>query len=232
MISIVTPTYNESKNLPELVRRIDTALKKYAYELIVVDDNSPDGTGEIAERLSSHYPVKVLHRAGKLGLASAVTDGFAIARGELIGVIDADLSHPPEKIPEFISAIENGADFVIGSRLIQGGKVEEWPWHRKLISWGARQLAKPLTPVNDIMSGFFFMKKEILHNVKLKPRGYKICLEILVKGHYTNVQEVPFIFMNRLVGESKLNFKTNMEYLLQLLDLYVYKILRLAKNES
>lgn len=226
MISIITPTYNEAKNLPELARRIDNALKEYTYEFIIVDDNSPDGTGEVAERLSNQYPIRVLHREGKLGLSSAVTDGFAIAKGEVFGVIDADLSHPPEKIPELLKAMEE-SDFVIGSRLIKGGKVEEWPFHRKLISWSARQLARPLTPVKDIMSGFFFIKKEVVNDIKLKPRGYKICLEILIKGKYNKVKEVPFVFMNRSVGESKLNMKTNLEYVLQLVDLYQYKILQI-----
>ncbi len=226
MISVIAPTYNEAKNLPELARRIDNALKEYPYEFVVVDDNSPDGTGEVAERLSNQYPIRVLHREGKSGLSSAVTAGFAIAKGEVFGVIDADLSHPPEKIPELLKAMEE-SDFVIGSRLIKGGKVEEWPFHRRLISWGARQLARPLTPVKDIMSGFFFIKKEVVNGIKLKPLGYKICLEILVKGKYNKVKEVPFVFMNRSVGESKLNMKTNLEYVLQLADLYQYKILQI-----
>lgn len=226
MISIITPTYNEAKNLPELAKRIDNALKKYTYELIVVDDNSPDGTGEIAEKLSNKYPLKVVHREGKLGLASAVTEGFAVSKGEILGVIDADLSHPPEKIPELLRAMEEeDADFVIASRLIKEGKVEDWPFHRKLVSWTARMLARPLTPVKDIMSGFFIIKKEVVDGVALKPRGYKICLEILVKGSYKKVKEVPFVFMNRAVGESKLNIKTNVDYLIQLTDLYKYKLL-------
>ncbi len=228
MISIITPTYNEAKNLPELAERIDNALKKYAYEFIVVDDNSPDGTGEIAEKLSNKYPIRVIHREGKLGLASAVTDGFAISKGEILGVIDADLSHPPEKIPGLLKVMEEeNADFVIASRLIRDGRVEDWPFHRKLVSWTARMLARPLTPVRDIMSGFFIIKKEVIEGVALKPRGYKICLEILVKGSYGKVKEIPFVFMNRVVGESKLNIKTNVDYLIQLVDLYRYKLLHL-----
>ena len=225
-ISIIIPTYNEAENIPILVDEIAKNLKE-DYELIVVDDDSPDKTWQIAEKLKEKYPLNVLRRINKKGLSSAVLDGLAIAKGNILGVIDADLSHPPEKIPELINAIREGPDFVIGSRLIKGGKVEDWPFHRKFVSWGARILARPLTPIKDIMSGFFFIKKEVIENKKFKPHGYKIALEILIKGNYNKTKEIPIIFRNRQLGQSKLSVKIQLEYLYQLLDLYMYKLKKL-----
>lgn len=225
-LSIITPTYNESKNINQLVVRIDKAMKGYPYELIVVDDNSPDRTWEIAKKLSEQYPVKVLRRAGKLGLASAVTDGYNIARGNLLCVIDSDLSHPPELIPKMLSAQKKmDADIVVGSRMVPGGGVEGWPNTRKLTSYIATVLAKPVTKVKDPMAGFYMIRRKVIEEVKLKPRGYKILLEILVKGKYTTVVEVPFIFRDRTAGTSKLNMRTNLQYIIQLVGLYRYHFL-------
>lgn len=225
LLSVITPTYNEAGNMENLVVRIDRALPGINYELIVVDDNSPDGTGRIAEALSAKYPVRVLNRTGKSGLASAVIDGFKIARGELLCVIDADLSHPPEIIPEMVKflTLEN-ADIVVASRAAQGGGTENWPVIRKLMSSFAAALARPLTPVKDNTSGFFLLKKEVISDAPLIPRGYKILLEILVKGNFSKVVEFPFIFKDRTAGKTKLNLKIQAEYLMQLFGLYAYMI--------
>ncbi len=224
-ISIITPTYNESKNIEKLVYLIHKALQDKDYELIIVDDNSPDGTGSIAESLSQKFNIKVLHREGKRGLSSAVIEGFKEAEGNLFCVIDADLSHPPEKIIELWSHLEiKNADMVIGSRLIKGGGTEDWPTGRKFTSYIGALLASPLTKIKDPMSGFFIFKKGIIQKSNLIPRGYKILLEILVKGKYEKVIEYPFIFRNRTAGSSKLDLKTNIEFLRQLLHLYLYKL--------
>jgi dolichol-phosphate mannosyltransferase len=225
--SIIVPTYNERNNLPALAERIFSAASASGInvELIVVDDNSPDGTGEVAEGLRRKFNVKVIHRSGKLGLASAVIEGFGLAGYDVIGVIDADLSHPPELIPKLIKPIADGsADLVFGSRYIKGGGEENWTFLRKITSKGAIMLARPLTPVKDCVSGLFFMKKSVIEGVKLNARGYKIGLEVLVKGKYKNVAEVPYTFVNRKIGKSKLNSGEFVNYLITLKNLYAYRL--------
>ncbi len=226
LISIVVPTYNERGNIPALLERLRKALndRGIAYEVIIVDDNSPDGTADVAQELSKIHPVKVVRRPGKLGLSSAVLDGLKVAEGEYIVVMDADLQHPPEVIPEMIEAAENGCDIVIASRYVAGGSVGNWSILRKLISKGAILLAHILLPqsrrVRDPMSGFFLFRREVLEDVKnLNPRGFKILLEVLVKGKYSSVCEVPFRFGRRFKGESKLSSKEIVNYVLHLLEL-------------
>ncbi len=224
MISIIIPTYNEAKNITDLVVRVKACL--FAdYELIIVDDASPDGTGGIARKLSQEHPVKVIHRDKKLGLASAVLDGFKIASGELLCVMDSDLSHPPEIIPALLKNMElQNADMVIASRFISGGGIENWP---KIRLWGthlAMLAVRPLTPVKDPMSGFFILKTSVLYNTHLIPRGFKILLELLVKGKYKKAVEFPFVFKDRVYGSSKLNSKTYLDFTAQLFDLYLYKL--------
>lgn len=226
-ISIITPTYNESKNIERLIISLFKSCSSFNIELIIVDDNSPDNTAQIAERLSKKYPLRVIKRESKSDLSSAIVTGFNYAKGNILGVIDADLSHPTSKILDLLQPIlNNEVDITVGSRLINGGGVEEWPLHRKLISDGATLLAKPLTKIKDPMSGFFFFKKEVIDNVKLDPIGYKILLEILVRGNYKTVKEIPYIFLNRNVGKSKLNLREYWNYILHLKRLYVYKFIK------
>jgi dolichol-phosphate mannosyltransferase len=223
-VSIVIPTYNERENLPELVERIFKACKgKLKATVIIVDDNSPDKTYETAKKLGKRFNVKAVCRKTERGLSSAVVEGFKLAEGEILGVMDADLSHPPEKIPEMVKALQK-ADVVVASRLMKGGGVEEWPLIRRIISKGATLLARPLTGVSDPMSGFFFFKRRILTGVTLSPMGYKILLEVLVKGRYESVAEVPYVFINRQVGESKLNMRIQAQYARHVLDLYLFKL--------
>ncbi|MDO8740146.1 MAG: polyprenol monophosphomannose synthase [Candidatus Woesearchaeota archaeon] len=229
MISIIIPTYNEKENIKNLIAEISNIFKKNKIkgEIIIVDDNSPDGTGKIAENLSKKYSVKVLHRKGKLGLSSAVVAGFKAAKGSILGVMDADFSHPPEIIPELIKPILNeNIDFVIGSRHVKGGGIENWPLLRKLISKGATLLAKTVTNVKDPMSGLFFLKKSVIKGIKFDSKGFKICLEILVKGSYKTVKEVPYIFKDRRVGKSKLGAGEYLNYVVTLARLIKYKIAR------
>ncbi len=226
-ISIVTPTYNEKENIEKLVKNLFNDCHDYDVELIIVDDNSPDGTGNLADKLAEKNQIKVIHRAGKLGLSGAVIDGWKNASGQILGVIDADLSHPTNKLPELIEAIlKDDIDVAVCSRLIKGGGVEEWPFIRKAISWGATKLARPLTKVKDPMSGFFLFKKEVIEDIELKPVGYKILLELLVKGKYKSFKEIPYIFLNRYVGSSKLGLKEHIDYLKHISRLYRYKFLK------
>jgi dolichol-phosphate mannosyltransferase len=228
----VIPTYNEKDNLDELVRRISDSCASAGLEveIVIVDDNSPDGTGARAEELAKQYRMKVVHRSGKLGLSSAVIDGFNSASGEHLVVMDADLSHPPEKIPEMVKKIIDGeAEMVIGSRYVEGGEVENWPIHRRLVSKGATLLARPLTKVKDPMSGFFALKSSVIEGVKLDPVGYKIGLEILVKGKCSKVAEVPIRFANRKAGKSKLGGTEMLKYIDHVSTLYEQKRFWLAK---
>ena len=229
---MIVPTFNEKDNLRELVQRVTAscAAKAIECEIVVVDDNSPDGTGAVAEEMAKTHRVVVLHRAGKLGLSSAVTDGFAKASGSILVVMDADLSHPPEKIPEMVSRIESGeADMVVGSRYVKGGSVENWPFHRKLISKGATLMSRWLTKVKDPMSGFFALKRSVIDSVDLDPVGYKIGLEILVKGNCRKVVEVPIHFADRKAGKSKLGGSEMLRYIDHVSMLYEHRSFWLGK---
>jgi dolichol-phosphate mannosyltransferase len=222
-ISIVIPTYNERENITALAERIDRALAPRDYEVVFVDDNSQDGTAELINSLSGQYPLRVMVRKDERGLATAVIHGIAHSEGETVVVMDADLQHPPEVIPDVLHKIESGADIVIASRYVKGGGMKEWGLIRKIISKGAIILSHLLLPatrsVKDPMSGFFAFKQQVLGKAHLSPRGYKILLEILIEGKFKNAAEVPFIFENRRGGESKLNAKQQIEYLKHLFSL-------------
>ena len=224
-VSVIIPTYNERDNLEELFERISNALKGYDYEIIVVDDDSPDRTWEFAQKLSERYPVKVVRRTDEKGLSSAVIRGFREAGGDVFVVMDADLQHPPEKIPELVKAIENGADIAIASRYVPGGAVKNWYWYRKLISRGAIMICRLALPrirdVKDPVSGFFALRREVVDGIELNPIGFKILMEVLIKGRYDKVVEVPFTFGLRKAGESKLSGKTMVSYLK-----HVYRLMR------
>ncbi|MFA4836000.1 MAG: glycosyltransferase family 2 protein [Dehalococcoidia bacterium] len=215
-LSIIVPTYNERENLPILADRVHAVLSHLDYELVIVDDNSPDGTGELAEELARGKPIKVVHRQGKLGLASAVVDGFKHADGDILGVIDADLQHPPEKILDLLKETES-ADIVIASRYVNGGGTEEWTFIREVISRVAKVvphfLFAKIRSVKDPLSGFFLFRKEVIEGVDLNPIGYKILLEILVKGKYNGVAEVPYVFKGRERGKSNLTRAEEINYL-------------------
>lgn len=215
-LSIVVPTYNEVESLPFLAERIHSCLSDIDYEVIVVDDNSPDGTGALAEELAQDKPIKVVHRAGKLGLASAVIDGFEQSSGEILGVIDADLQHPPENIPVLLNGMGD-ADIVIGSRYVDGGGVEDWTFVREFISRGAKIapqfLFAKIRTVKDPLSGFFLFRRKVIDGVTLNPIGYKILLEILVKGNHNGVAEVPYVFQGRERGTSTFNSTEQINYL-------------------
>jgi dolichol-phosphate mannosyltransferase len=225
VLSIVVPTYNERDRLPDLVETVFAAYAAAGIdaELIVVDDNSPDGTGDLADELSTRHRLQVIHRSGKLGLGTAVVAGFEAAHAPIVGVIDADLSHPPSLLPRMLSVMRReAADVVIGSRYIPGGGTRNWPLGRLVLSRLACVLARPLTPVQDATSGFFLIRRDLARGVRISAGGFKICLELLLRGRPSTVIEVPYVFEGRTAGESKMNLKEATGYLRQLLDLRAF----------
>jgi dolichol-phosphate mannosyltransferase len=223
-LSIVIPTYNEKENIQSLIQKIQIEFEKSSIkgEIIIVDDNSPDGTGDILEELKKKTKnLKIIHRKGKFGLSSAVLEGWKIAEGEVLGVMDADLSHPPEKIHELYNPIKNNqVDFTIGSRYAKGGEIEGWNFKRKIMSKGATFLARFFTSVRDPMTGFFIIKKECIKDKTINPKGFKILLELILKADYKKIKEIPIKFTNRIKGKSKADAS---EIFLYLKNLFGYK---------
>lgn len=226
MLSIVVPTFNEAGSLPKLAERLHAALADRAWELVVVDDGSPDGTADVAEALAPRIPVRVVRRAGKAGLASAVVAGFAAARGDVLLVMDADLSHPPEVVPALADAIANGADLAVGSRYVKGGGVMDWPLQRRVVSRVACLMGSALVPVRDATSGFFALRRAVVDGVKLNPIGFKIGFEVIARGRYTKVVEVPYTFRDRELGASKFGRREIIQYVVQLGQVARDKVLR------
>lgn len=237
-VSIVVPTYNERGNLEPLLRRICAALPDRSIELLVVDDDSPDGTAAEAERLAAEAArgpagaarceLRCIVRRGERGLATAVIRGLREARGELLVVMDADLSHPPEKIPELLGAMRDPAvSMAVGSRFVPGASVDlVWPVHRRLNSLAGRLLARPLTGVRDMMSGFFCVRKVGLRLDHLRPIGYKIALELIVRNRWSRVVEIPISFAERAAGTTKLSIREQWRYLRHLARLYGFVLSR------
>ncbi len=227
-VSIVIPTYNERANLAPLVERVFAVLDPRDTELLVIDDASPDGTAEEAERLAQSYPLRCIVRKAERGLATAVLHGMSAARGAMIVSMDADLSHPPEAIPVLLENLRAPeVQMVIGSRFVRGGRVDlKWPLHRRLNSWVGRMLARPLTPVRDMMAGFFCVRRADLDMERLAPIGYKIALELIVRHGWTNVVEVPITFSDRAAGETKLSLAEQLRYMRHLVRLYGYVLTR------
>ncbi|GAC1496763.1 MAG: hypothetical protein NVS1B1_14390 [Candidatus Limnocylindrales bacterium] len=226
MISIVIPTYNEAGSLPTLVQRLGSALGGREWELIVVDDGSPDGTADIAAAMAPRLPVRVVRRAGKLGLASAVLDGFRAANGEVLVCMDADLSHPPEVVPHLVDALTDGADLAVGSRYVAGGGVEDWPLRRRIVSRVACLMGNALVPVRDATSGFFALRRSVIDGVHLNPIGFKIGFEVIARGRYHAVVEVPYTFRDREHGSSKFGRREIAQYVQQLGQIARDKALR------
>jgi dolichol-phosphate mannosyltransferase len=227
-MSLVLPTYNEVKNIAEVVRRLTSLLKGAmgdAYEIIVVDDDSPDRTWEAAQRLTVEYPnLRVMRRQGERGLSSAVIRGWQAARGDVLAVIDADLQHPPETILQLWKGIEDGADLAVASRHLEGGGVSDWSLARRILSRGAQLLGLLILPsvvgrVSDPMSGYFMVRRTALEDVTLHPLGYKILVETLGRGKIRWIAEAPYVFRERVQGESKVTKKLYAEYFAHLIRL-------------
>jgi dolichol-phosphate mannosyltransferase len=232
-LSISVPTFNEAKNIETLTIRVFDSLKKYNIqgELIIVDDKSPDGTAAEAERMAKSYPVRVHVRENRRGPGPAIMDGIRLAEAPIACIMDGDLSHPPEALPEMYKLIKEGkAQLVVGSRHVKGGGTSEWVWYRKLFSWGARLLGRFLTPVTDLTSGFFMFDKKILEGADIRPIGCKVGLELMVKGnHQGKVVEYPIIFQERTMGESKMGWRETKEYIKHLFALTFYKLAKILR---
>ena len=225
-LSMIVPTYNERDRIAELVAAVFQACDERAVnlEMVIVDDNSPDGTGDVADELARTRRVKVIHRTGKLGLGTAVVAGFGVASAPILGVMDADFSHPPSLVPRLLATFKAmEADVVVGSRYVRGGSTPNWPLKRRVLSRFACMLARPLSPIRDAASGFFLIRRDVANGVAIKAGGFKILLELLVRARPHRLVEVPYRFEDRERGESKMSLKEAAGYLVQLRDLYLVR---------
>src|SRR5438034_3402496 len=215
VIFVIVPTYNAADSLPVLVERMGAAMSGHTWELVVVDDGSPDGTADVAARLSAKHPVWVVRRPGKAGLASAVIAGFKEARGDILVVMDADLSHPPETVPALIKAIDDGADLAVGSRYVKGGATMDWPPRRRVVSRVACLMGNVLVPVRDATSGFFAVRRSAIGGVHLNAIGFQIGFEVIARAKTKKIVEVPYTFRDRELGASKFGRREVVQYLQQ-----------------
>ena len=205
-LSVVIPTYNERENIEKLIPAIFAALEgDNRCEVIVVDDSSPDGTADVVRWLAEKFDVRLFVRPMKMGLTTAVIEGISKARGEIICVMDADFSHPPKKLEELVAKLQY-CDIAIASRYVEGGGIKNWPLKRKIISWMAIKLVRIIlnVKVRDPVSGFFAIRKDILDKTDFRVKGYKILSNILARNKGLKIEEVPYIFVDRTRGESKL----------------------------
>jgi dolichol-phosphate mannosyltransferase len=220
-LSVISPTLNEAENVPRLVEQLERALGDIDFEILIVDDDSPDQTWSIAEKISLTNPrVRTLRRMQNPGLSVAVIDGFSAARGDVVACIDADLQHDVSILPRMLDELLKGMDVVVGSRHIDGGSTGKWNWLRRLQSWIATRTAQFLLGIKlkDPMSGYFLVWRKDFAEVReqLDGKGFKILLEILANLPRLKIKEVPYTFGPRTHGESKLSSKVILQYLRQL----------------
>lgn len=226
-VSVVVPTYNERENIGDVVTSLDEALTAdgYEYEIVVVDDDSPDRTWAVARDLADDYPITVVRRRGERGLATAVLRGFEEANHDVICVMDGDGQHPAGTVPKLIEAyLADDVDIVVGSRLTESGSFGRTTWVQHAQTYVANALAWLVLPetrsVRDVQSGFFVVSREVVESVELAPRGYKILLELLVMTDHAGATEVGYTFNERRKGESKLGAEIVLAYLLHLGSLW------------
>ena len=226
--SLIVPTYNESKNLAKLVEILTRLLNDYfgdSYELMIVDDDSPDLTWQVGLELMPNYPqLRIMRRQGEKGLSTAVIRGWQASQGEILGVIDGDLQHPPETLLNMLDEMAKGADLVVASRHVEGGGVSDWGFIRRFLSRGAQMLGLMILPnvigrVSDPMSGYFMVRRSAIANCPMNPLGYKILIEVLGRGNIGSVAEVGYVFQERQEGESKVTWRQYVDYILHLLRL-------------
>ncbi|MEH2388211.1 MAG: glycosyltransferase [Nostoc sp.] len=227
-LSLVIPTYKERDNIQNVVSILSRLLDESIpgnYELIVVDDDSPDRTWEIAQSLTPEYPqLRVMRRQQERGLSSAVIRGWQAATGSVLGVIDGDLQHPPEVLMQLLGSVEQGADLAVASRHVDGGGVSSWSVVRRFLSRGAQLLGLVILPgvlgrVSDPMSGYFMVRRSAIANATLNPVGYKILLEVIGRGNVDQLAEVGYVFCERKEGESKVTWKQYIDYIHHLVRL-------------
>ena len=228
--SLIVPTYNEGGNIEKIVRILSGILDAHLpnnYELIIVDDDSRDRTWELAQALMPEYPhLRVMRRETERGLSTAVVRGWQAARGEVLGVIDGDLQHPPEVLLNLLAEVDGGADLAVASRHVEGGGVSDWSIVRRFLSRGAQVLGLVILPrvisrVSDPMSGYFMVRRTAIAEKELNPLGYKILIEVLGRGNIDRIGEAGYTFQEREEGESKVTWKQYQEYILHLIRLRV-----------
>jgi dolichol-phosphate mannosyltransferase len=225
--ALIIPTLREAKNLPGLLAHIRAVLDwlEIDYEILVVDDDSRDGTEEIVTAISQEDPrVRLLVRKGERGLSGAVLYGWRHTDAAILGVMDADLQHPPELLPALVAAILAGNDLAIGSRYIAGGQLGAWNpvrrWLSSVAVWATWPIQRSGIRAHDPMTGFFMLRRECIDGITFQPSGFKLLLEILVRGRIHSVKEVPLAFGSRAQGASKANFKVGWDYAKLLARLY------------
>jgi dolichol-phosphate mannosyltransferase len=230
-LALVIPTLCEAENIGGLLRHVRSVLDplNVPYEILVVDDDSPDGTGIVVSAIAREDPrVRLLVRKGKRGLSGAILHGWHSTDAAILGVMDADLQHPPELLPQLLSAIRDGRDIAIGSRYTLGGELGEWNPARKFLSaaavWVTWPLQRPRLRAKDPMSGFFLVRRECIEQVSFQRSGFKLLLEVLVRGRIRSIAEVPFAFGLRYRGASKANFKVAWDYAWLLAKLHAFRL--------
>jgi dolichol-phosphate mannosyltransferase len=228
LLTLVVPTYKEAKNVERLTKQLDdnlSAILPGQYEIIIVDDNSPDETWKVAQSLTAVYPrLRVMRRIDERGLSTAVVRGWQAAKGEVLGVIDGDLQHPPEILQPLWGKIQEGAELAVASRHVTGGGVSDWSLARRILSRGAQVIGLVILPevvgrVSDPMSGFFLLRRGAIAGKSLSPVGYKILIEVLGRGDFGRIGEVGYVFQERELGESKVSGTQYVQYLKHLLTL-------------
>jgi dolichol-phosphate mannosyltransferase len=230
-LTVIVPTYNERENISELIEKIEHVLRNIEYEIIVVDDNSLDGTADMVETLNARYGnILILRRLSKLGLISAILAGIEVSRGSFVAVMDADLQHPPELLPRMLKEVMSGVDITIASRYSLGGRIERWDILSRIVSRGAIWYAHLLLPqtrrVKDPVSGYFMFKKEILNGIRFEGSGFKFLIELLAKAPGARISEVPCLFKPRKMGKSKRCLVEYYRYMLLCLKLAGYRPLK------
>jgi dolichol-phosphate mannosyltransferase len=234
-LTVIIPTYNEKENIEKMIVTVDTICREHTIteEILVVDDNSDDGTIQTVKDLQSRMTnLNLIIRTRNPGLSQSLYEGMLNAGSELIQCIDCDFSHPPEKIPQFYYFLKHeGFDMVIGSRYVAGGAVIHWPVLRRVLSYGAALLGRLLIPpVKDSGSGFFALNKKIIAGTKLTPRGFRMGFEILGKGKWLHVKEIPITFIDRERGSSKMRMSIITDYLKQWFHVLYFNLIKKESN--
>lgn len=228
-LTVILPTLNEDESIRGTVYKImEIFISRHINgQIIVVDDDSTDKTQDILRDIYVSYEnFEYIVRKENHGLSQSLADGFQAAEADIILVTDADGQHELSKIPELYQTIKEGYDIAIGSRYIDGGGIVGWPWYRKAMSWGATFLSRFFFPsITDSGSGFFAIKKSVVINSPLKPQGFRMAFEILGKGNWKTVKEIPYTLNIRKNGTSKLKFNAVLDYIKQLLSLFVYSLI-------